>query len=106
MYDKKWKIYMRRGHIRAHLVNLGTPFTPQKPYGYHKPLEGEKELLGKETGKDEDNNKATYPAFFGLEETRKKAKEAVTTAISALAGFDKEADPLRELAHYIYSRKK
>lgn len=69
-------------------------------------VEGSAKQLGKAIGTDADRNKATYPAFFGLEETRKKAKEAVTIAISALADFDHEADPLRELAHYIYSRKK
>lgn len=69
-------------------------------------VEGSAEQLGKATGTDADRNKATYPAFFGIEETRKKAKETVTAAVSALADFDQVADPLRELAHYIYSRKK
>lgn len=67
-------------------------------------VEGTQEELGKAVGSDADRNKATYPGFFGVEETRKKAMEAVNKSIEALAGFDTKADPLRELAHYIYNR--
>lgn len=60
--------------------------------------------LGKAAGSDDSRGKATYPAFFGIEETRKKAKNAVTNAIDALKDFDKKADSLRALAEYIYTR--
>jgi len=69
-------------------------------------VEGTTEQLGKAAGSDADRNKATYPAFFGVEETRNKAKSAVDAAVTALANFDEKADPLRELALYIYARKK
>lgn len=69
-------------------------------------VEGSPEQLGKATGTDADRNKATYPAFLGIEQTRARAKDAVNAAVSALTDFDREADPLRELAHYMYSRKK
>ena len=62
------------------------------------------EQLGKAAGSDADRNKATYPAFFGVEKTRKMAKETVDQAVAALSPFDEKADPLRELAHYIYHR--
>jgi len=62
------------------------------------------EQLGKAAGSDADHGKATYPAFFGIAETRKKAKEAITEAIEALSDFDAKADPLRRLADYIYTR--
>ncbi len=62
------------------------------------------EQLGKAAGSDANRGKATYPAFFGIEKTRAKAKEAVTKAIDALAGFDHNADPLRALAEYVYTR--
>lgn len=62
------------------------------------------EQLGKAAGSDADRGKATYPAYFGIEETRVKAKEAVDEAIAALRGFDSHADPLRELAGYFYTR--
>ena len=62
------------------------------------------EQLGKAAGSDASRGKATYPAFFGVDETRTKAKEAVAGAIDALAGFDRHAEPLRALAEYIYTR--
>lgn len=62
------------------------------------------EQLGKTAGSDADRGKATYPAYFGVEETRRKAREAVEEAIETLHGFDNKADPLRALARFIYSR--
>lgn len=62
------------------------------------------EQLGKAAGSDADRGKATYPAYFGIEETRQKAQEAVTQAVAALSDFDHQAEPLRELARYIYTR--
>lgn len=62
------------------------------------------EELGKTAGSDAAQGKATYPAFFGVEGTRSRAKEAVEEAIEALSGFDNNADPLRMLARYILSR--
>ncbi|MDX1777129.1 MAG: polyprenyl synthetase family protein [Desulfobulbales bacterium] len=69
-------------------------------------VEGTEEQLGKAAGSDAARNKATYPALFGLEETRDKAREAVQAAVAALTGFDGRADKLRELAHYVLSRKR
>ena len=65
---------------------------------------GTTEQLGKASGADAKHSKATYPAFFGVEETRGKARETVQAAIECLSIFDQAADPLRELARYIYSR--
>ena len=62
------------------------------------------EQLGKAAGSDADRGKATYPAYFGIEETKEKAKEAVAAAVAALSDFDDKADPLRQLAEYIYTR--
>ncbi|OKY75054.1 MAG: farnesyl-diphosphate synthase [Desulfobulbaceae bacterium DB1] len=69
-------------------------------------VEGTTAQLGKAAGSDAEQNKATYPSFFGVEKTRKLAGEAVDGAIAALSSFDHEAEPLRELARYIYNRKK
>lgn len=68
-------------------------------------VEGTTEQLGKQAGSDAERGKATYPAFFGLERTHALAKEAVENAISTLEPFSSLADPLREMAHYIYYRK-
>ena len=62
------------------------------------------EQLGKAAGSDTNRGKATYPAFFGIEKTRIKAKEAVEEAIDALSEFNENADPLRAIAEYIYTR--
>ncbi|MCP3890909.1 MAG: polyprenyl synthetase family protein [Desulfobulbaceae bacterium] len=62
------------------------------------------EQLGKAAGSDASRGKATYPAYFGVEGTRQKALEAVDGAIGALQDFDDQADPLRALARYIYTR--
>ncbi len=69
-------------------------------------VEGTAAQLGKATGSDIARQKATYPAFFGLEISRKKAEETTKAAIDALADFDQQAAPLRELAKYIMTRKK
>ncbi len=69
-------------------------------------VEGTTEQLGKKSGSDAELKKATYPAFFGLDETKQKAQAAVATAIKALESFDTKADPLREIANYIYYRKR
>ncbi|WP_028582926.1 polyprenyl synthetase family protein [Desulfogranum mediterraneum] len=63
------------------------------------------EELGKPAGSDEAAEKVTYPSLFGLDRSWSMAKEAVERAITALAGFDHHADPLRALATYIIERK-
>ena len=62
------------------------------------------EQLGKAAGSDAEHGKATYPAYFGIDETRRLAREAVNRAVDALKDFDTRAEPLRELASYIYTR--
>ena len=62
------------------------------------------EQLGKSAGTDANRGKATYPAFFGIDKTRELAREAVEKAIDALTGFSQNADPLRALAEYVYTR--
>ena len=69
-------------------------------------VEGTEEQLGKSAGSDANRNKATYPALFGVDETRKKAQEAADEAMAALAGFDERAAMLRKLAHYIINRNR
>jgi geranylgeranyl diphosphate synthase type II len=62
------------------------------------------EQLGKTAGSDAQQGKATYPAFFGKEQTRTLAEEAVGRALDAVESFDERAEPLRALARYIFSR--
>ena len=62
------------------------------------------EQLGKTAGGDAKKGKATYPAYFGVEKSRKMALEAVTAAKDALGGFQEKAAPLLAIADYIYAR--
>jgi geranylgeranyl diphosphate synthase, type II len=62
------------------------------------------EQLGKMAGGDAKKGKATYPAYFGVEESKKMALDAVTAAKDSLAGFHEKAAPLLAIADYIYSR--
>ena len=67
---------------------------------------GDTATLGKAAGSDAARGKATYPALLGLEATDGKAREAVAAAVAALESFDQRAEPLRQLARYIYDRKR
>jgi len=62
------------------------------------------EELGKDIGSDLKKGKKTFPSFYGLEESRRRAIEVVDKALLTLKDFDRKADPLRELAKYIIHR--
>ena len=62
------------------------------------------EVLGKSAGSDQKRGKATYPAFFGIEETRNLALNAVNQAKNVIDGLGERAAPLVELADFIYAR--
>src|SRR5205823_5783391 len=61
--------------------------------------------LGKTAGKDIASEKATYPALFGLEESRRKADELLISAREALQGLGDRADNLNALAHFLVERR-
>jgi len=65
---------------------------------------GNQEVIGKDVGSDLKKGKKTFPSFYGLEESRRRAKEVSDQALAALKDFDRRADPLRELAKYIVTR--
>ena len=64
---------------------------------------GDKKKLGKR-GSDADNLKLTFPRLYGLERSRRIARELAGRAKGALASFGAAAAPLRELADFIVSR--
>jgi geranylgeranyl diphosphate synthase, type II len=68
-------------------------------------IEGNQEELGKSTKSDLSKGKKTYPDFFGLSESKRKAKILVGQAIDSLADFDHKAEPLRAIAHFIVERR-
>ncbi len=61
--------------------------------------------LGKTAGKDLASEKATYPALFGLEESRSRADELLRTANSSLESLGSPAEVLRELAGFLIERE-
>lgn len=66
--------------------------------------ESDTATLGKTQGKDQDNDKPTYPALLGLEGAKKKAQDLHEQAVESLSGFGAEADLLRDLSLYIIQR--
>lgn len=69
-------------------------------------VEGETEAIGKTAGKDAADDKPTYPALVGLEESREMAHRLLEDALASLAGLGEEAVHLRELALYVIDRKR
>jgi len=67
-------------------------------------LTGTQEEIGKNVGSDLKKDKKTFPSFYGIEESRRRALEVADNAVSSLEGFGRAADPLRELANYIVQR--
>jgi len=63
------------------------------------------EELGKTAGKDQAQQKATYPAVHGLEVSRRRARALVADAHAALEPFGPRALPLRALGTFIIERK-
>lgn len=63
------------------------------------------EELGKTAGKDVRSEKATYPALFGLEESRRKAAQLLERASQALEALKERAENLKSLARYLIERQ-
>lgn len=68
-------------------------------------VEGNAVLLGKKTGSDLSKGKATYPSIFGVEESKKRARELIELSVESIRTFGPEAQPLREIAWFIISRE-
>ncbi|HEX6495728.1 MAG TPA: farnesyl diphosphate synthase [Acidobacteriaceae bacterium] len=62
------------------------------------------EELGKTAGKDTATVKATWPAVFGIEQSRRDATELIADAFAALEPFGDAAAPLKSLAQYLVER--
>jgi geranylgeranyl diphosphate synthase type II len=63
------------------------------------------EELGKTAGKDQAQQKATYPAVHGIEASRCRAQALVAEAHAALAPFGPRALSLRALGTFMVERK-
>src|SRR5215472_12487941 len=68
-------------------------------------VEESSEALGKTAGKDAQQQKITFPAVYGLEESRRMAAAECESAHATLAPFGERAARLHELADHIVRRK-
>lgn len=68
-------------------------------------VEGDEQKLGKPVGSDLRNQKATYPALFGMAEAREKARLAGDQALDAIIPLGPKAHFLQELMHFILTRQ-
>ena len=60
--------------------------------------------LGKTAGKDTATDKATWPAVYGIEQSKHDAAELIADAFAALEPFGDAATPLKSLAQYLVDR--
>lgn len=67
-------------------------------------VEGETHVIGKAAGADELHQKSTYPALFGLEESRRRCNELLVGALDELKQFRNRGIPLVWLAQFIVDR--
>jgi geranylgeranyl diphosphate synthase type II len=63
------------------------------------------EALGKTAGKDQIQQKATYPAIHGIEASRARAAFLIRDAEEALRILGPPAEPIRALGRFILERK-
>ncbi len=63
------------------------------------------EELGKTAGKDQIQQKATYPAIHGIEASRARAAFLIRDAEEALRALGPRAEPIRALGRFILERK-
>lgn len=93
----------------THLLEAGCD------YGFHLGLtfqmmddcldvEGDEKLLGKKTGVDAARGKLTWPALYGLHETKRQAAEHYEKALKAAESFDVIGNFLKMLARTMQER--
>ncbi len=67
-------------------------------------IESSTEALGKDVGSDIENQKATYPAVVGLEESKKQARILVDRAVEFAGRMGPRSAVLADLARFIVER--
>jgi geranylgeranyl diphosphate synthase type II len=61
--------------------------------------------LGKTAGKDQATEKATWPAVYGIDQSRRDAAQLIEEAFAALEPYGSRADGLKAVARYLVERK-
>ncbi|MEM1140530.1 MAG: polyprenyl synthetase family protein [Pseudomonadota bacterium] len=69
-------------------------------------VEGTDADLGKTTGKDRLQKKATFVSLLGLERAREQAEHLARQAVAHLDPFDGRADLLRAVPDYVLARRR
>ena len=67
-------------------------------------VEASSEALGKTAGKDAAQKKITFPAVYGIAESKRMAEEERLAAHLALQPFNDRAQRLREIADLVVQR--
>jgi geranylgeranyl diphosphate synthase type II len=65
---------------------------------------GNDATLGKQSGRDIELGKLTYPSLIGIDASRLKAQQLADEACDALTIFEDKGEPLKELARIIVER--
>ena len=65
---------------------------------------GDKDQLGKSTGKDTRNKKFTYPSIYGIKKSKEIAKEYTEKSINYLNKIDKDTSILNEISNFLLRR--
>jgi geranylgeranyl diphosphate synthase type II len=61
--------------------------------------------LGKTAGKDLATEKATWPAVYGIDQSRRDAAQLIDEAFAALEPYGDRADGLKSVARYLVERQ-
>ena len=67
-------------------------------------IESSDEVLGKDVGSDQQQDKATYPKVFGLDRSKEIARTTIDDARAVLTKLNGEKGILDELARFVISR--
>ena len=65
---------------------------------------GNTEKLGKTVGKDKQSNKLTFPSIYGIEESKKIAKDYLNKALKSIEDFENK-EILEQIAKFIVERE-
>jgi geranylgeranyl diphosphate synthase type II len=68
-------------------------------------VEETSQALGKTAGKDQAQNKATYPALYGLIQSREMASDLAAKALKELDCYGERAARLRQLGEFLVARR-